>query len=187
MTRAEDLARRLLAYAPADDEERRHLARMRALLEAPGDPFARGHFTPGHFTASAFVVAPDGDALYLIHHAKLHRWLQPGGHVEPEDADILAAARREVAEEVGLADAALAPGFPDVFDVDVHAIPARKADPEHEHFDVRFLFRAPSRPALRPSSEVKDGKWVPLTEVTAELADESVARARRKIARRSHM
>ena len=84
----------LRAYAPADSREGEFKTRMLQLLESEGDPFARTHFLPGHFTASAFVLSPSFNALYLIHHRKLERWLQPGGHVEPIDEDLLLAKIR---------------------------------------------------------------------------------------------
>ena len=125
------------------------------------------------------MLSPDESALLLIFHGKLHRWLQPGGHVEPEDVDIVAAARREVAEEVGLGDLLLVgDGLP--FDLDIHAIPARKADPEHEHFDVRFLFRAPSW-QVKADSDAVDARWVPLDEVSGLESDASVLRALGKL------
>src|SRR5262245_7885037 len=110
-------------YRPLDRVEAEHRERMLALADANGDPFRRDHFAPGHFTASAFILAPAGDALLLVHHAKLDRWLQPGGHVEADDVDLLAAARREALEEVGLADLPCEVEGP--FDLDVHTIPAR--------------------------------------------------------------
>ena len=166
-------------YVALDPVERTHLARMRELSAAAGDPFRRDHFAPGHFTASAFILSPAGDALLLVHHAKLDRWLQPGGHVEPGDPDLLAAARREALEEVGLADLTCAAEGP--FDLDVHAIPARGAEPAHEHFDVRFLFRAPHQQVHR-SEESHDARWVPLRELGTGF-DASVLRAVRKLAR----
>ena len=69
---------------------------MLELLDAPGDPFGRARFDPGHFTASAFVLAPDRRAILEVHHAKLGRWLQPGGHVESADDSLVSAAHREV-------------------------------------------------------------------------------------------
>jgi 8-oxo-dGTP pyrophosphatase MutT (NUDIX family) len=172
----------LARYAPRNEEEQGHLARMGALLEQ-AHPFSRHHATPGHFTASAFVLSPAGDALYLIHHKKLGRWLQPGGHIEPDDSDLLAAARREVLEEVGLAGAPLLDEARPVFDVDVHGIPAHKGEPAHEHFDVRFCFRAPSLAAPRPSDEVAGGRWCSLEELCGEGHDESVRRAAAKLRR----
>jgi 8-oxo-dGTP pyrophosphatase MutT (NUDIX family) len=172
------LAALLRAFAPRDGEERAHLDRMHALLRAPGDPLARSHFVPGHFTASAFVLSPDRALLLLIHHGKLDRWLQAGGHVEARDPDILGAARRELQEEAGLSDLALE--VQGIFDLDVHAIPALGPEPPHEHFDVRFLFRAPSL-ELHADSEVKAARWVPLGEIDEVTSDRSVARAVRKL------
>ena len=90
----------IAAYQPLDPREAAFRERMLSLLQLSA-PLSRGHFTPGHLTASAFVVSPD-DELLLIFHRKLGIWVQPGGHIEPGDESLLDAARREVAEEVGL-------------------------------------------------------------------------------------
>ena len=118
MSRRAHLVQLLELYSPAPAEEA-HLARMFELLDAPDDPFSRAHFDPGHFTASAFVVSLDRTNLALVHHQRLDRWLQPGGHIEPTDQDVAAAASREIEEEIGLAAALLAPL---VFDIDVQDI-----------------------------------------------------------------
>jgi 8-oxo-dGTP pyrophosphatase MutT (NUDIX family) len=171
------LAEQLARHRPSAPLERRHVQRMQALLRAQ-DPFARSHFRPGHFTASAFVLSPERDALLLIHHRKLDLWLQPGGHVEAEDEDLIAAARREVLEEVGIP--ALKLLRPGIFDVDIHAIPARPDEPAHEHFDVRFLFSASAR-TLAAGEEIVAARWVPLPEVESVHSDHSVLRAVRKL------
>jgi 8-oxo-dGTP pyrophosphatase MutT (NUDIX family) len=173
-----DLHTLLSNYLTADPIEMIHQARMMTLLDTAADPFSRNHFDPGHFTASAFILSPDGESLLLIHHTKLHRWLQPGGHVEAADETLLAAAAREAAEEVGMTALPLA--HEGIFDLDIHLIPARKSEPEHEHFDVRFLFRATADDFVA-GSDASACKWVPLKQITAELTDESVMRAIRKI------
>lgn len=150
---------------------------MLELLDLPA-PTSRRQFQPGHLTASAFVLSPERDALLLIFHRKLRIWVQPGGHIEPGDASLLDAARREVAEEVGLE---LGHEAARVFDVDVHQIPARKDEPEHQHFDVRFCIRAPSRDFVA-SDEVADARWAPLVGIEQLTRDESVLRAVRKLA-----
>jgi 8-oxo-dGTP pyrophosphatase MutT (NUDIX family) len=168
----------LEAHRAADADEERHRARMLELSNTTGDPLRRDHFAPGHFTASAFVLSPDRAALLLVHHRKLDRWLQPGGHVEPGDPDLIAAARREVLEETGIAELELE--HAGSFDLDVHPIPALGGELPHEHFDVRFLFRAATH-QLRLSSESKAVRWVPLAEVAAAGSDQSVLRAVRKL------
>jgi 8-oxo-dGTP pyrophosphatase MutT (NUDIX family) len=175
-----DDARELLArYAPSDAREAAFVARMRVLLDAPA-PFSRASFDPGHFTASAFVLSPERDAVLLIFHKKLGLWLQPGGHIEEADATIAGAALREVSEEVGVNDAA--EPVEGLFDVDVHPIPARRDEPAHEHFDLRTLLVAGTR-EFAASDEVAGARWVPLHEVASVTRDESVQRAVRKLGR----
>ena len=167
----------IAAYVPTDPREQGFRARMLTLVEQPA-PCSRQSFTPGHLTASAFVLSPAGDAVLLIFHKKLEIWVQPGGHIEPDDVDLQSAARRELSEEVGLDLPADATGT--IFDLDIHAIPARKSEPAHEHFDVRYLFRAPSL-EFRASDEVAAAKWAPLDRIEQLTTDESVQRAVRKL------
>jgi 8-oxo-dGTP pyrophosphatase MutT (NUDIX family) len=174
-----DAARKaLLDYQPTDLREQEFRARMLSLLQARA-PLSRAHFEPGHLTASAFVLSPEADAVLLIFHRKLGIWVQPGGHVEPGDLDLEAAARREVAEEVGLSLTGPAAA---VFDLDIHDIPARKDEPAHQHFDVRFCLQSPTR-VFAASDEVADARWVALSEIDQVTSDESVLRAARKLAR----
>ncbi len=172
----------LAAHAPADALEAEHLAAIEALLVLPGDVFARDHYDPGHVTASAFVVTPDRSALLLIHHAKLLRWLQPGGHIDPEDADVIAAALREVEEETGLADVHLVDPAQPLLDVDVHRIPARLEEPAHHHFDIRLLLAARTL-VVEAATDAMDVRWVPLDEVNGVESDASVMRAVGKLRR----
>lgn len=185
MPRADDLDRLLDAHAPADDREAGFVARMRQVLRSGGDgAMSRAHFDPGHFTASSFVIAPDRRRILLILHSKFGIWLQPGGHVDPEDVDIAAAARREVAEETGLAGPAIERSelFAGLLDVDIHDIPAnpRKGEPSHQHLDVRFCFQATTS-EVAAGSDASDARWVSLDEADAIETDESVRRALRKL------
>lgn len=164
----------LTAHEPADALERDFRQRMLELSEVAGDPFSRTHYRPGHFTASAFVLSPDRRSLLLIHHGKLGRWLQPGGHVEPGDADVIEAARREVIEETGVEGLALLGSG--LLDVDVHVIPAHGEEPEHSHYDVRVLFAADGLESVA-GEEVRGVRWVPLDAVDGVESDASVMRA----------
>jgi 8-oxo-dGTP pyrophosphatase MutT (NUDIX family) len=178
MNRRASLTEQLRGFRAADARESAYCERMQELLDLPGDPLSGEHYEPGHFTASAFVLSPSRTELLLIHHRKLGLWLQPGGHVEAHDPSVLHAARREVLEEVGIAELTLERDEP--FDLDVHTIPARDIVPRHEHFDVRFLFTAASR-AFAASDEVLSARWTPLAEIEGSGTDESVLRAVRKL------
>jgi 8-oxo-dGTP pyrophosphatase MutT (NUDIX family) len=174
---AEDLLRQLEAFAPEDGAERESLERIRALVQTAADPFTRAK--RDHITASAIVARPDGGAFLLVHHRRLDRWLQPGGHVEPEDASVYEAALREAREETGV-ERFETPAGTGVLDVDVHPIPASRDRPEHIHFDLRHLLTTTQDDVTAAApEEVRAARWFTLEEALAE-ADASLARALRK-------
>lgn len=153
-----DLVDRLSRYTPSDAAERHAVDRVRQLVDGVG-PFSAASFDPGHITASAFVIHPDGRSIALILHSKIGRWLQPGGHVEQGDASIVDAAVREVAEEIGVGPA----DEPWLCDVDVHVFPARLDVPEHLHHDVRVAFVSDSA-SLVVGDGADDARWWPLSQ-----------------------
>ncbi len=160
----------LRAVQPADEKETADLNVMRAFAASLAEPFSRKQW-PGHFTGSAVVVTPDGARVCLVLHAKLNRWLQPGGHADAADGgDMARTALREAREETGL-DVELKSPTP--IDVDVHVIPARKDEPEHRHLDVRFLVVAKNPDALaHDPNESHGAQWLTWEEALAR-ADEA--------------
>lgn len=177
MSRAE-LAAQLRAYQSAFSEEQSFRSLFLNLLGRP-DAFLRSHFSPGHFTASAWVVNPDFSKILLLKHTKLNRWLQPGGHADG-DIDVRAVAVRELLEETGVTARLLSNQF---FDLDIHRIPARKADPEHVHFDFRYLFVASDQLPLHANHESTEVKWIALDELEKYNPDASMLRLRAKTQR----
>lgn len=180
LERHDNLLDQLRRYRPADDLESRHYASVIQLLTTGAEPFSRRHFHPGHVTASVFIVDPSSNSLLLHHHRRLDRWLQMGGHVE-SDEHPERTALREGREESGLEDLEL---FGGIFDVDVHAIPAAKGEPDHQHFDVRYLARTfnPEGIVLDPA-ESHELAWVPLVRAVPLMNEEASTRAVRKIER----
>lgn len=171
------IASLLASYIPDDPDEIRYRTDM-LRLAARGDITARDHFDPGHFTASAFVLHPSEPKVALVHHAKIRKWVQPGGHIDPGETPE-GAARREVLEEIGLGDlASLGSGL---FDIDIHAFPGGVgSDPGHLHFDLRMAYRS-LQDEMTPNSEVLEAVWVPLAEAGGIPLDRSVARPMAKL------
>lgn len=155
----------------ADGEDQRQLAEgILHLVETKPDTYwKRSEFTPGHVTASAWVVNAERTHVLLVRHLTMHRLLQLGGHVEPYDADIHAAALREVHEESGLVGTITS----GIYDVDINPIPhnEKKNEPAHKHYDIRFLVECPFVPPTPPAGESADIGWYSLAEI-AELEHE---------------
>ena len=164
------------AAQPLEPHEAAMTAATVRFVEEHADCLLRA-CAPGHLTGSAWIVDPQRTHTLLTHHLKLEKWLQLGGHADG-DGDLLAVALREAREESGLTQVLAIRR--EIFDVDRHWIPPRKADAGHYHYDLRFLLEADPREPLAISSESKDLAWVELGRVSALNPEESMARMVRK-------
>jgi 8-oxo-dGTP pyrophosphatase MutT (NUDIX family) len=125
---------------------------------------------PGHLTGSALVVDARRRIL-LLHHTKLRRWLQPGGHADG-DGNLAAVALREATEETGIAGLRVV--VPAV-DVDVHLVEPPH-EPAHHHYDVRFLVVAPEGAVVDANHESTAQRWAEVDELAALGCDEGLVR-----------
>jgi len=170
------LLQELQRYLTDDPTEYQFVDRFIALLQHP-DAFQRTHL-PGHITGSAWICDRQGIEVLLTHHAKLDRWLQPGGHADG-DEDVIRVALREAEEETGLQGIALV--SEGIFDIDIHTIPKRGDMPEHLHYDIRYRFQADRNLALIVTEESHALSWVKLEDVErVSMGNASMMRMARK-------
>lgn len=159
-------------YAIRHPEEGGTVDGFMQFVASQPDCFCRS-LSIGHITGSAWVVNADGSEVLLTHHRKLDRWLQLGGHADGE-SDVLSVAMKEAEEESGLI------GFTHigtgVFDIDIHPIPARKDEPEHLHYDVRYVLRVGGSLDYTVSDESHDLRWVKLGDVETLTTEPSMMR-----------
>ena len=143
----------LASFVAGDEREEAERTAMLRLAHELEQPLSRDQ-PRAHFTARRSSIDADCGRACLVQHVKLGRLLQPGGHVEPGDESLEAAALREAREETGLElraasrrTAAVRPRHP--------RDPERPGEPAHLHLDVRFLLVGRGEPC--------DGAaWYPL-------------------------
>jgi 8-oxo-dGTP pyrophosphatase MutT (NUDIX family) len=165
------LAGLLSQYQPEDIVEKSYLKRFECLYAEGDVSFSRLN-GERHFTASGWITDEKYEHVLLIEHRKLGRWLQPGGHADG-NSDLFEVCLKEVREETGLTSFH---AEPKIFDLDIHKIPASKAHPSHDHYDVRFHIIADKGQRLLNNHEVLSVKWFELEEVKEEFTDPSIAR-----------
>ena len=147
-----------------------------SFLKSHQDVFLRNHEI-GHFTGSALLVSSDGQRTLLMHHRKLDRWLQPGGHADG-NVDLRAVSLREASEESGLKHLYIEG---DILDLDRHRIPERDNEPAHWHYDVRHVVRCQGDETFVVNEEAHALAWRPLSEVATDpRLDPSLRRMARK-------
>jgi 8-oxo-dGTP pyrophosphatase MutT (NUDIX family) len=162
--------RHALARAPRDTAEQRFEAwAWRALLDEHGVGLLTRQAAPSHVTASAVVLSPDGALTCLVLHRRLRVWVQPGGHLEPEDMTLPLAAAREVEEETGLTGEILT----DVVALSRHRAPCRPGVVDW-HLDVQHALVVDGRPEPGPlaygSPESMQVAWWPVDALPEAMA-----------------
>ncbi|MCG8599541.1 MAG: NUDIX hydrolase [Verrucomicrobiales bacterium] len=166
----------LQRYLESHPDEADTARRVIDFVERHPDCFERS-LKKGHITGSAWIVDSTGTKTLLTHHRKLGIWLQLGGHADGE-ADVLSVAKTEAKEESGLSRLEVVSD--QIFDIDVHGIPARKDEPSHFHYDIRFLLRQTDSETYIVSEESHDLAWVPMSDLESRTTEWSMRRMRDK-------
>jgi 8-oxo-dGTP pyrophosphatase MutT (NUDIX family) len=152
----------LRSYKTSFPEEKDFIPRFLSLLQNFDHCYKRSLLS-GHMTGSALITNSQKDSILLVHHKKLNRWLQPGGHADGQE-NILNVARREGEEETGIRHLELLDQNP--FDIDIHLIPPNNKDQSHFHFDIRFLFLARNMDDVVKNEESNKIEWAPIDRIS---------------------
>jgi 8-oxo-dGTP pyrophosphatase MutT (NUDIX family) len=148
----------LRAWAPPDQAQTALREAFLAFLTARPEDACLRSCEAGHLTASALLLDHERRNVLLTLHPRVGRWIQLGGHCEPEDDTLVAAALREATEESGIEGLEL---DPEPLHRDVHPLTCSLGKPTR-HLDVRYLVRAPRGAIERISEESRDLRWWPL-------------------------
>lgn len=157
-----EILKALESYVASDNDEEKFIQEIVSFIENNDNAFSRTNLS-GHVTGSAWVLSPDGKKSLFTHHKKLNRWLQLGGHSDGNQ-DTWSVALREAQEESGILDIEFVTD--NIFDVDIHTFSEnlKKQEPEHKHYDIRFLLKANSEDFI-VSEESNSLKWVNNNEI----------------------
>lgn len=171
----------LTDWTPPDIEQDSLRHTMLAFLAAAPDGCLRKS-EPGHLTGSTLLLDHDATHVLLTLHPRVGRWIQLGGHCEPSDTTIQAAAMREAREESGIEALAMDP-VP--LALHTHPITCSLGVPTR-HLDVRFLALAPEGSAAVRSDESEDLRWWPVDALPdnaeRDTVDQLVRLARLRLA-----
>lgn len=169
-----DIKNIIIEYLNYYPEEKENLSQLIKLvnenLNDTSNLFNRKNFQ-GHITASGFIYCVSANKLLLLEHKSLNKFLQPGGHVESIDNEIISTAKREVKEETSLHDLNVLSLSNDInipFDINSHYIPKndKKSEDEHYHHDFGYLFTVDKLDDIRLDyDESNDYKWVNIKEL----------------------
>lgn len=172
----QNLKQLLSEYAARYPEETDTTDRYLQFVSDHEDCFERSQLL-GHVTGSAWLLNQQGNCVLLTHHKKLDIWVQLGGHADG-DTNPLSVAVREAQEESGIEDIGIVSDK--LFDIDIHKIPQRKSEPEHYHYDARFLLQTNSTDAFAVSDESHALEWVEISQITKKTTEPSMMRMAHK-------
>jgi 8-oxo-dGTP pyrophosphatase MutT (NUDIX family) len=167
-------------YLAKHPDERSGLGVLLGQVAAGENLISRTNYT-GHVTTSGLILSPDHKKVLLIYHPTFERWMQPGGHLEPEDAGPWAGAERESLEETGFKIGRRlwkADHLP--FLIESHLVPTKppKNEPEHYHHSFWYGFVAESEELKLEDIVIKQASWLSFDKVQDPKVREALQRIR---------
>lgn len=144
-------------YYPKDGNEQKFKQQMIEFINKYTNTCFERSLEVGHFTGSSWLLNKNKNKALLMHHTKLDKWFQLGGHCDG-DPDVLGVSIKESQEESGIVN--IEPISNEIFDIDIHLIPENKYNKAHYHYDVRFLLYVTSDEEIVQNRESKELRWI---------------------------
>lgn len=158
-------------YFPKSNDEQIYKREIISFVRNNPDCFSPSNLN-GHITASAWLLNKDGHKILLMLHKKLNLWLQLGGHADGE-SNVRLVALKEAQEESGIKQMHFIDD--EIFDIDIHKIPAHKDIPEHLHYDIRFILETEHENVIQNNESIAL-KWFTKNEEEFPNKSESMMR-----------
>lgn len=171
----EKLYRRLENYIPYNQQEAADRASMLAFMEINPDCLLRSN-TAAHFAATAWMVNRQRTKVLMVYHNIYNSWAWSGGHADGE-SDLMAVARKEIAEETGLQE--ITPLLDGIFAINVLTVERHIKKGQHIsshlHMDVEYLFEADdSLPLKIKEDENSAVGWIEIGRINEFVTEEKM-------------
>ena len=174
-TPAREILAALDAWSPVAPAQRRLKSDYESFVRTTGESALARNGGPEHLTGSCFVLTPDLSRVLLCFHRKGQFWVQLGGHVEPGDVSVAAAAYREAREEGGITELRSFGGVP--LDLDRHSL-SGGFGACRVHWDVGYVAFADVDAVPVVSLESEAVAWFDVEELPTQVPEGFPARLR---------
>ncbi|MBQ6811280.1 MAG: NUDIX hydrolase [Firmicutes bacterium] len=162
----------IAAFEPCCEQERADKENILGYIDGGEELLTRENKLM-HFTSSCWVMNPERTKALMVHHNIYNAWSWMGGHADG-CADLLAVAKKELAEESGVADARLISEIPitlEMIGVQSHEKKGKYIAP-HIHLNVTYLFEVEEDVPLRIKEDENSGvMWRSVEDIRADRTE----------------
>lgn len=162
----------IAAFEPCCEQERADKETILGYIDGGEELLTRENKLM-HFTSSCWVMNPERTKALMVHHNIYNAWSWMGGHADG-CADLLAVAKKELAEESGVTDARLISEIPitlEMIGVQSHEKKGKYIAP-HIHLNVTYLFEVEEDVPLRIKEDENSGvMWRSVEDIRADRTE----------------